>query len=176
MLLEISRKWRHGLFILLAEKGSPAQIAVQVFLRWLPFPSPLKVRNASRTLVLVCGDRSQIVEGLGNRRAEVMNERSGLRTLFRCYRSRHVFLLLILLRTLSCPVFRGAARGGAKLLAKFLGQGQLFRGLFSPRSSLQKTAQYVMSTNRVILGRRRIAQRRNRLAQKRLGLRIASGS
>ena len=66
MLLQVSRKDRHGVLILLAEKRSPAQIGILALLRRVPFACPLKICNASRALALVGGDGSQIVESLGD--------------------------------------------------------------------------------------------------------------
>src|SRR5450755_4179286 len=104
----------------MAEKGRPAQIAVQAFQVKVPFPGALEVGNAGRTLVLTGGDRSQGIKGFRNRRAKLTNERGGLRALFRCNGPRHVVRMLILLRTLRCSIFRSAARGVTKLLAKLL--------------------------------------------------------
>src|SRR5713226_6645792 len=113
MLLEITRKRRHGLVILVAEEGRFPQIAVEPFLRRVPFTRPLKVRNARRTFVLVGSDGTQIVESVGNGRAELTKERSRLGPLLRGNRSRRFFRLLTLLRAWSYPVFRGTARGGS---------------------------------------------------------------
>src|ERR1035438_7831973 len=175
MLFQISRERWHRLLILITEKSSAAEIAVQAFLLRVPLPGALEVGDAGRTLVLVGSDRSHVVKGESNRWAKLMNERRSLSALGRGNSSRHVFRGLILLRPLRGPVFRSAARGIAKLLAQLLGKHEFLPRFFPPSGSFQQAPQHVMRANGIVLRRRRSAKRGNCFAQKRLSLSIARG-